>query len=326
MKTLKTTTILAIISSFIILTTNTMAMAGSSYCKTKYPILLVHGVLGFDSIAGMVDHWYGIPKKLKDGGAIVRQAKMSALNNNDVRTDQLIKEIEDFLSDTGASKVNLIAHSHGSTTSRQAAYIRPELVASLTTIAGPHKGAPVADFASEQIPPSIQGIAFDAGDLVGEILDLLSGNDGLSQSTEGMMIHFTQEGIQEFNEKYPCKGVPTKNSRNARGDEKETFYVNGQPHTIKYYSWTGNAQKTNILDPDNNLWPVLHFVNMFYGTYEDDGLIGVNSSHLGMVLCDTYKWNHLDEINQNLGIRKPFSADPRNVIREHANRLKMAGL
>ena len=92
---------------------------------------------------------------------------------------------ESFLADTGAEKVNISAHSHGSTTSRQAAFIRPELVASLTTIAGPHKGSPVADFANEEIPPAIQGIGFMAGDALGSIIDFISGNDGLEQDTEG---------------------------------------------------------------------------------------------------------------------------------------------
>lgn len=327
MKIFKTTGILTLIACFFILSTTPMAIAESTtYCKTKYPIILVHGVCGFDSIVGLVDYWYGIPKKLESSGAVVRQAKLSAQSNNDVRASQLIEQIEAFLADTGALKVNIIAHSHGSTTSRQAAFIRPELVASLTTIAGPHKGSPVADFANEEIPPVIQGLGFMAGDALGAIIDFISGNDGLSQDTEGLLNHFTKEGISEFNENYPCEGVPTSDDPAARGADRETFYVNGEPQTIRYYSWTGSSQLTNILDVLDYLWPVLHIINEHYGIQEDDGFVGVTGSHLGVVIGDNYEWNHADEVNHTLGIRKPFSVDPRSVIRAHANRLKSAGL
>jgi triacylglycerol lipase len=307
-----------------------MASSGNSsaktYCKTKYPIILVHGVCGFDKIAGMVDYWYGIPQKLVEDGAVVRSAKLSAQSNNDQRADQLIAQIEKFLADTGAAKVNIIAHSHGSTTSRQAAYLRPELVASLTTIAGPHKGSPVADFANEKIPPTIQGIGFAVGDLLGMIIDLFSGYEGLGQDTSGLVAHFTKDGIAKFNALYPSKGVPVSEDINARGAANETFTFNGKSHKVYYYSWTGISQMTNVLDPLDYLWPVLHLINKYYGMNEDDGFVGRAGSHFGVVINDTYDWNHADEVNHLLGVRKPFSVDPRTVIREHANRLKNAGL
>lgn len=332
MKIIKKSAIIGVIASFLFLATAPVVMSSSNnddektYCKTRYPIILVHGVCGFDDIAGVVEYWYGIPDKLTDDGAEVRSAKLSAQANNDVRANQLIDQIEAYLADTGASKVNIIAHSHGSTTSRQAAFMRPDLVASLTTIAGPHKGSPVAEFASAEIPPSIQGIGYAAGDLLGMIIDLFSGYDSLDQDTAGLVEHFSMAGIAEFNAEYPCAGVPTSDDSNARGADRETFVRNGTAHTIRYYSWTGKSQMTNVLDPLDYLWPVLHLINKHYGMQEDDGFVGVTGSHMGVVINDTYDWNHADEVNHLLGIRKPFSVDPRNVIREHANRLKNAGL
>jgi len=41
---------------------------------------------------------------------------------------------------------------------------------------------------------------------------------------------------------------------------------------------------------------------------------------------DDYRWNHLDEVNQILGLRAIFSPDPVQVYREHTNRLKLQGL
>ena len=45
------------------------------------------------------------------------------------------------------------------------------------------------------------------------------------------------------------------------------------------------------------------------------------SKHLG-----DYRQNHLDEVNQVLGLRDWFSTDPVTLYRQHANRLKVAGL
>ena len=42
----------------------------AGYTETKYPIVLVHGLFGFDNI-GPVDYWYGIPSALRSDGAKV---------------------------------------------------------------------------------------------------------------------------------------------------------------------------------------------------------------------------------------------------------------
>ena len=46
---------------------------------------------------------------------------------------------------TGASKVNLIGHSQGGPTSRYVSSVRPDLIASVTTVGGVNKGSKVAD-------------------------------------------------------------------------------------------------------------------------------------------------------------------------------------
>jgi triacylglycerol lipase len=59
---------------------------------------------------------------------------------------------------------------------------------------------------------------------------------------------------------------------------------------------------------------------------ENDGLVGRCSSHLGKVIRDNYRMNHLDEVNQVIGLTSIFETDPVVVYRNHANRLKNAGL
>ena len=62
------------------------------------------------------------------------------------------------------------------------------------------------------------------------------------------------------------------------------------------------------------------------GSEANDGLVGRCSSHFGKVLRDDYPWNHGDAINQLFGVRGLFTPDPVDVYREHANRLKNAGV
>ena len=58
----------------------------------------------------------------------------------------------------------------------------------------------------------------------------------------------------------------------------------------------------------------------------NDGLVGRCSSHLGKVIRDNYRMNHLDEVNQVFGLTSLFETDPVTVYRQQANRLKLAGL
>ena len=87
----------------------------AGYTQTKYPIVLVHGLFGFDRI-GPVDYWYGIPSALRSDGAKVYVTQVSAANSTEVRGEQLLTQVKQILAVTGASKVNLIGHSHGGPT------------------------------------------------------------------------------------------------------------------------------------------------------------------------------------------------------------------
>jgi len=63
-----------------------------------------------------------------------------------------------------------------------------------------------------------------------------------------------------------------------------------------------------------------------FGSENNDGLVGTCDSHLGQVIRDDYSMNHLDEVNLLFGIHHLFSTDPITTYRNHANRLKNAGL
>jgi triacylglycerol lipase len=282
------------------------------YTQTKYPIVLAHGLGGFDELFGVYDYWYGIPFALTSGGARVFVTEVSQLNSTEARGEQLLAQVRQIIAITGKPKVNLIGHSHGGLDVRYVAAVRPDLVASVTTVGSPHKGAALADYLRANVrngsfTESVLG--FFANQL-GTVLGLLSGSSN-PQDAIAALDSLTTAGLASFNARYP-RGVPTT----ACGEGAAS--VGG----VRYYSWSGTGVLTNALDISD---PALGLTSLVYPE-ANDGLVGRCSSHLGDVVRDNYFHNHLDEVNQILGLTSIFEADPGSVFRSHANRLKNAGL
>ncbi|MBB2496086.1 triacylglycerol lipase [Aquipseudomonas ullengensis] len=304
---------LCIGSSLLLSGTAEAGLFGSTgYTKTKYPIVLAHGMLGFDSILG-IDYWYGIPSALRSDGASVYVTEVSQLNTSELRGEELLEQVEDIAAISGKGKVNLVGHSHGGPTARYVAAVRPDLVASVTSVGGPHKGSDTADFL-RQIPPGSAGEALVSGIVngLGALINFLSSSSSTSaQNSLGSLQSLSSAGAAVFNAKYP-QGIPTT----ACGEG--AYKVNG----VSYYSWSGTSPLTNALDVSDLLTGAASLT--FSGP--TDGLVGKCSSHLGKVIRDDYRMNHLDEVNQVFGLTSLFETDPVTVYRQQANRLKTAGL
>ncbi|WP_413468752.1 lipase family alpha/beta hydrolase [Marinobacter sp.] len=277
----------------------------SNYTETRYPIVLVHGMFGFDSIAG-VDYWYGIPEELGRYGATVYTTQVPALDSTIARGEALLPQVQAIAAVHG--KVNLVGHSHGGPTARYIARVRPDLVASVTSVGSPHKGSPVADLIYGS---PAESLAAKLGNALGSLIDLLSGG-GYNQDLRASLYSLTTQGSDEFNRFAPA-GMPTT----ACGEGAAS--VNG----VRFYSWGGTGVLTNVLDPSDAL---LGTTSLAFGFGANDGLVGRCSSRFGDVIRDNYFMNHLDEVNQALGLHSLFETDPKAVFRQHANRLKNAGL
>lgn len=119
---------------------------------TQHPILLVHGLFGFDRI-GRFELFHDVKQALRSYGARVFVPHLSATHSNEVRGDQLLAQIERVLEGTGASQVNLIGHSQGALAARYAAAVAPQWVASVTSVSGPNHGSELADFCARPLRP-----------------------------------------------------------------------------------------------------------------------------------------------------------------------------
>lgn len=292
-----------------------MAPAGATgtYAKTKYPLVFAHGMTGFDNI-GPIEYWYGIPGDLRSNGATVYVTQESAFNSSELRGEQLLAQVEDILAITGAGKVNLIGHSHGNQSIRYVAGVRPDLVASATSVSGPTKGSDVADLiqgVSNAAGPGLTKLITSIVNAAGKAIGFLAGDPSLPQDSYAGLQSLSSTGAAAFNAKFPG-GVPTT----ACGEG--AYSANG----VRYYSWSGIGQFYNPLDPFDYGMAVSALA---FSGKPTDGLVGQCSSHLGQVIRDNYPMNHFHTVNQLLGL-VGLGANPVSLYRIHANRLKTAGL
>ena len=121
-------------------------------CRTRYPLLLVHGVFfrDFDHF----NYWGRIPKELIKNGATIYYGEHNSAAAVDDSARELEKRILEIVEETGIDKVNIIGHSKGGLDARTviAKTSAGKHVASLTTINTPHRGCEFADYLLKEIP------------------------------------------------------------------------------------------------------------------------------------------------------------------------------
>src|SRR5574343_159406 len=273
------------------------AHAGT-YTQTRYPIVLVHGLFGFDSALG-VDYFYGIPEALRRDGAKVYVAQVSAANSTEVRGEQLLAQVKNILAITGASKVNLIGHSHGGPTARYISGVAPSLVASVTSVGGVNRGSDFADAVRGVLPdgsPLTSVVAATVDATLTALIQGLSGQSSLPKNANAALTSLSTAGSLAFNAKFPAC-VPTSGCGNG------ATVVNG----VRYYSWGGSTPYTNVLDPIDA--PLL-LTSAFFNGKANDGLVSACSMNLGQVIRTDYIMNHLDEVNQTVGLTSIWETNP----------------
>ncbi len=167
----------------------------------KYPILMVHG-MGFRD-SELLNYWGRIPQCLEDHGCKIfygRQDSNASIQSNG---EALKKRIEEILAETGAEKVNIIAHSKGGLDARYAisSLKMGDKVASLTTMSTPHNGSKTVDLLLKA-PDKLVRLAGFCADCWYKIL-------GDKNPSSYKVFHsFSTKAAKDFNKENPdCEGV-----------------------------------------------------------------------------------------------------------------------
>lgn len=273
---------------------------GAPLLGPPYPILLAHGFFGFENLADLefVPYWHGVPEYLAEQGELdVCIGEVDPFNDSTTRGEQLVEQAIECAALTGHAQVNIIAHSQGGLDARVVANLRPDLVASITTVATPHHGTPIADIAIGAIASPEAGAVVDwLVQLVGAPLwDEVGSETSLYASMEQM----STEGMVVFNEQYPdVEGVlyTSLTGRSGLHPGGEECEPTSPPPPIFMSTWD------DTLDTIDPLFAIPEAIlsGGIFSQHANDGLVRAADSHWGEFL-GCVPADHIDEIGHLLG-------------------------
>lgn len=257
-----------------------------------YPFVLAHGFFAFDKL-GSETYFYRVREHLAAAAEDVATPEVDPFNDSEVRGRQLLSHVEEVLAKTGATKVNLIGHSQGGLDARVVASLRPDLVASVTTISTPHHGSPVADLALDLLViPGSHALVDALGRIIGGVIDDQVGD---KTSIVHALQQFSSAGIAEFNQRYPdapgvfYASVAGRSARAEGGDDcREDVTV---PFVTPWIT---------TLDPLNPLLKLTGVVLRGTDGITHDGLVRARDARWGQ-FWGCIPADHMDEVGQILG-------------------------
>ncbi|MGN0623847.1 MAG: esterase/lipase family protein [Oscillospiraceae bacterium] len=205
--------------------------AENGICKTKYPILMVHGVFFRDF--RFFNYWGRIPASLKRNGAEIFYGNQQSAAPVADSGKELADRIKQIVTETGCQKVNIIAHSKGGLDSRYAISKlgAAKFVASLTTINTPHRGCQFADYILGKVSPEF------CSSVAGKYNAALKKLGDTDPDFTAAVTDLTAASCSTLNESCPdAEGVFYQSvgsrSINARGGK---FPLNMSYHLVKYF-------------------------------------------------------------------------------------------
>ncbi|TFB04468.1 Lipase 2 [Trichoderma ghanense] len=279
------------------------AIIRENYATPKHPIVLAHGLLGFSELKfspylPAIEYWHGIKQALVANKCSVLTTSVPPSGSIEERAEKLAADIlaqqssaavlnsqeEDDgrgAAQTQTPVVNIIAHSMGGLDARyMISHLRPRgiQVASLVTIATPHRGSPFADYL-------VEGDA--ASPLHLPRLYSVIRRAGLGTSAFGQLT--TRYMRDEFNPRVP-------------DDDR-----------VRYFSYGAMIDEPSLLGAFRVPYGVVKAAEG-----ENDGLVSVRSGRWGEYKGTLVGVSHLDLINWSnrarwavrewMGMRRNFNA------------------
>ena len=252
-----------------------------------FPIVLAHGFMGSPT-----NFWafLNVEEALEADGHVVYSGEVPPFHAPSVRAQRLAEQVDRVLSETGAAKVNIIAHSMGGVDSR---FLISTLgygdrVASLTTISSPHRGSGIADVALALTPGAVDGAMNAILEAIGRTFSNEADEANLRAALEGI----AQKNMPAFNEANPDD--PRVFYQSWAGISAVTGFKNGDADEHCERKLLLHEGTYDHMDP--LLWAMVPFVA---GATVDpnDGMATVESSKWGE-FQGCIPADHLDEVGQ----------------------------
>ena len=287
-----------------------------------YPIVLMHGMSGFGQLeVGPIGVTYfdGVVEDLTKRGESVFVTIVPPYDTSEARAAALATQIDDILKRTGKAKVNLVGHSQGGMDARVITSPQGlgygDRVASVTTVATPHRGSKVAD----AVLGLLQDVPADLIDSVtGDLLKIVEKTAYELQSDPHLRLQLT-----ELSEHYMATVFNPK-YKDAPG--------------VVYMSYAGRTNlRTGIgvcddgkYDNDPTSLDVTQALLSPLAIFLEEGQLKVND---GLVTVESAKWgtfqqcvpaDHLKEVGQLAPVASSF--DHLQLFRDIVARVRKAGL
>lgn len=255
-------------------------------CATKFtrnPIVLMHGMGGFDSaFFNLVNYFQGVEENLINNGYNVHTTEVAMFNDSQYRANEVQSQLMEILTQTGARKINITAHSQGGLDAR---YFISSMghgadVAVLAMLATPHKGSVVADV----LLGNITGIGQD---IIVALLDFFANLiDGSEADVKAALSFITRDYMMNtFNPQNP--------------DDPR----------VQYWSWAGITCNLLTTDCNENLghdrvglelsitYGIIKNGDEAEGFGPNDGMVQYKSAEYGEFM-GYVSADHADEIGQ----------------------------
>ena len=256
---------------------------------TKYPIVMAHG---FD--ASPTNRWgfYKVADALRADGHHVVVASVPPYDAVAVRAPYLARFVDQAIDETGAERVNLLAHSMGGLDSR---YVVSSLgygerVASVTTISTPHRGTAVADVALKLLPGfadrALNALASAWGRTYSDLADdshLRAAMEGIAEVNAGVFNEENPDDTAVYYQSWAGVSSVFGVQNEAREDEA------CEGRLLRH---EGTVDKLHA-----SLVPMAAFVAHGTKLYPNDGMVRVTSAKWGE-FRGCIPADHLDEVGQ----------------------------
>lgn len=286
-----------------------------------YPIVLLHGMGGFGKLElGPIGITYfnGVVEDLTKQGEAVFVTLAPPYDSTEVRAKAIAEQLDEILERTGKAKVNLVAHSQGGLDARVIASPNGlgygDRVASVTTIATPHRGSKLADATLgllEHLPAKL------VDDVTNAVLSLLQ-KTAYELKTDPAL----REQLVSLSERYMTQVFNPKYV-----DDPSVVYRSYAGRTnlrTGLFACQGSVYPNEVAKLDPVQLPLLPTALFLEGTsFEvNDGIVTVASAKWGS-FEQCIPADHMKEVGQ-LG---PFASfDHLQLFRDIVARLRSSGL